>query len=49
LLLDGAKLITLSENIATIETRTGIRQTWRRKPADPGAVLVWELVNVISK
>jgi hypothetical protein len=28
----------------TIETTTGARQIWRRKPNAPGRVLAWELV-----
>jgi hypothetical protein len=43
--LNGEKLIALTENTATIETRTGARQTWRRKPAEPGRVLAWELAD----
>ena len=42
-LLDGDKLIALSVNTATIETRTGQQHIWRRKPAEPGRVLAWEL------
>jgi hypothetical protein len=42
-LLDGHQLLVLSENTATIETRTGGRQTFRRKPPEPGRVLAWEL------
>ena len=42
-LLNGDRLIALSENTATIETRSGARQTWRRKPSEPGRVLAWEL------
>ncbi len=42
-LLNGDRLVALSENTATIETRTGARQTWRRKPAEPGRVLAWEI------
>lgn len=41
--LDGDRLVMLAEGAATIETRTGTRQTWRRKPAGPGRVLAWEL------
>jgi hypothetical protein len=41
--LDGDKLIALSEHTATIETRTGARHTYRRKPAVPGHMLAWEL------
>ena len=42
-LLNGAKLVMLAENAATIETRTGARQTYRRRPSEPGRVLAWEL------
>jgi len=42
-LLNGTKLIALTENTATIETPAGARQTWRRMPGDPGRVLAWEL------
>jgi hypothetical protein len=42
-LLNGDKLVALSENTATIESRTGARQTYRRKLAEPGRVLAWEL------
>ncbi len=42
-LLNGDRLVMLAENTATIETPTGARQTWRRKPSEPGRVLAWEL------
>jgi hypothetical protein len=42
-LLNGDKLVALTENTATIERRTGARQTWRREPSAPGRVLAWEL------
>jgi hypothetical protein len=42
-LLNGCKLVEITEATATIETRTGKRQTWRRKPVDPGRVLAWEI------
>ena|SRR5215469_18829002 len=42
-LLNGDRLVALSENTATIEKRTGAKQTYRRKPAEPGRVLAWEL------
>jgi hypothetical protein len=42
-LLNGDKLVALSENTATIERRTGARQTYRRKPSAPGQALAWEL------
>jgi hypothetical protein len=43
LLLDGARLIALTEVSATIKTRTGGYQVWRRKHGDPTRVLAWEL------
>jgi hypothetical protein len=42
-LLNSDKLRALSESVATIETRTGARQTYRRRTAEPGRVLAWEL------
>jgi hypothetical protein len=42
-LLNGDKLVALSENTATIERRTGARQTYRRKPNAHGRMLAWEL------
>lgn len=42
-LLNGAKLVALSEDAAGIETRTGERHAYRRKPNQPGSVLAWEL------
>jgi hypothetical protein len=44
-LLDGDKLVALTENTATIERRTGARQTYRRKPSAPGRVLAWEVAR----
>jgi hypothetical protein len=44
-LLNGDRLIALTENTATIETRTGARQTFRRKPNEPDRVLAWELAE----
>jgi hypothetical protein len=42
-LLAGDKLIALTADTATVETRTGARQTYRRKPNEPGRVLAWDL------
>jgi hypothetical protein len=42
-LLDGNRLVALTEATAVVEMRTGVRQTYRRKPADPSRVLAWEL------
>jgi hypothetical protein len=37
--------VALSADRAVIELRvTGSRQTYYRKPVEPGAVLAWELV-----
>jgi hypothetical protein len=44
-LLNGDRLVALSENTATIETCTGARQTYRRKLSAPGRVLAWELAS----
>jgi hypothetical protein len=43
-LLNGDRLLALTEHTAMIETRTGARQTYRRRPVAIGdAVLAWEL------
>jgi hypothetical protein len=44
-LLEGARLVALTENTATIEMPTGARQIWRRRARKPGRVLPWELVS----
>jgi hypothetical protein len=44
-LLNGDRLLALTENTATIETRTGARQTYRRKPDEPGCALPWEIAQ----
>ena len=41
--LNGDRLLALTSNTATIETRTGARRSYRRKPNEPGRVLAWEL------
>jgi hypothetical protein len=43
-LLNGDKLVALAADAAVIQTPTGSRQTWRRKPIEQGRVLAWELV-----
>jgi hypothetical protein len=45
-LLNGDKLVALSENTAKVETPTGSRQTLRRGPSEPSRVLAWELAPV---
>ena len=43
-LLDGNKVVELDRHKAVIETPTGVRQVFRRKPVAVGAVvLAWEL------
>jgi hypothetical protein len=44
-LLNGDRLIALSENTATIETRTCASQTFRRRPQQHGRSLAWELAR----
>jgi hypothetical protein len=45
-LLNGDRLIALSENTATVERRTGARQIFRRRPLAVGdIVLAWELIK----
>jgi hypothetical protein len=43
-LLHGGELVELTATAATIETRTGERHAFRRKPGEPSRVLVWEIV-----
>jgi hypothetical protein len=38
-------LVAVTENTATIETRSGARQTYRRKPSEPSRVLARELAR----
>src|SRR5262249_10505705 len=38
-LLNGNRLMALTENATTIKTQAGVRQTYRRKPNEPGRVL----------
>ena len=42
-LLEGDRVIMLSEDAASMETRTGTPQTYRRRPREAGRVLAWEL------
>jgi len=42
-LLNGDKLVALARDTAVIETKTGSKQTYRRKPVEPGRMLAWEL------
>jgi hypothetical protein len=45
-LLNGDKLIALTENTAIIEGLAGARHTYRRKPNIPGRVLAWEVADL---
>ena len=42
-LLNGDRLLAVSEDAVVIETRAGARRVFRRKPNAAGRVLVWEL------
>jgi hypothetical protein len=42
-LLNSNQLVDLNEHVAIIEKRSGVRQTWRRKPSEPGRALAWDL------
>ena len=44
-LLNGDRLLALTENTATIAIKTGAQQTYPRKPSEPGRVLAWELAG----
>jgi hypothetical protein len=44
-LLNGGRLIVLTENTATIERETRARRTYRREATEPGRVLAWELAD----
>lgn len=47
-LLDGGRVLVLSETTAVIATPTGTRQTYRRRPLLPGEMaLAWELSSHI--
>lgn len=41
-LVHGNRLVALTETTAVIETATGARQIYRRKPGEPGRVLAWQ-------
>ena len=42
-LLHGERVVALTQEAAVIETASGARQTYRRKPDTPGRVLPWQL------
>lgn len=44
-LLNGNRLVALSEYTATIESRTGTQQTYHHRPRELGRVLAWELAR----
>jgi hypothetical protein len=44
-LLNGDRLVALSENTAAIERRTGSRYTYHRKQLESGRTLAWELAE----
>jgi hypothetical protein len=47
-LLNGKQLVAMCENTATIETTTGVRQTYHRRSDQPGRALAWELAHLIG-
>jgi hypothetical protein len=44
-LLNGDKLVALTESTAGIVRQTGVRQIYRRKRDTPGRALAWELMQ----
>jgi hypothetical protein len=42
-LVAGNRVVSISSSAAVIETRTGSRQTYRRRTGEPGRVLAWQL------
>ena len=42
-LLHGDRVVAMTADTATIETSTGARQTYRRKPSEAGRVLAWQI------
>jgi hypothetical protein len=42
-LVAGSRVVSVSSSAAVIETRTGSRQTYRRRTGEPGRVLAWQL------
>jgi hypothetical protein len=42
-LLNGSRIVAMTENTVTIERPTGAIQTYRRRPSGTGQVLPWEL------
>ena len=41
-LLNGDRLVALTHSTATVETRTGVRKTYRRQASGPERVLAWK-------
>jgi hypothetical protein len=44
-LLNGDRLVMLADDAARIETRTGVRHTFRRHPDEAGRMLAWEAAS----
>jgi hypothetical protein len=42
-LVAGSRVVSVSSSAAVIETRTGSRQTYRRRTGEPGRILAWQL------
>jgi hypothetical protein len=45
-LLNGDRLISLTDDIAVFETRSSVRQAYRRRPKQPGQALAWDLASL---
>jgi hypothetical protein len=44
-LLNGDGIVPVTKNTAKIETKLDARQTYRRKPSEPGRGLPWEMAQ----
>jgi hypothetical protein len=44
-LVGGRRVVMISADAANLEAPTGSRQTFRRKPGEPGRVLAWKLTR----
>jgi hypothetical protein len=44
-LLKSDGIVAVTRNTAKIETKPGARQTYRRKPSEPGRGLPWEMAQ----
>jgi hypothetical protein len=47
--IKGGRLVGLSSEAAVVETCSGARQTYRRKPTEAGRALAWDLADTMSQ